>query len=658
MLAICLVLVVALRLLALAGAAAVTGKTHSNSRERRAFESERADNHSYVPAHDRPPTQELPGVAGHSDAPVGNPDPTTCPPWFLPRNKSEGNNATCVCGSSLNGVVRCNSTTRQAYLYQCYCMSYGEEQSLVIGKCLYSCYHPTELSSPYYQLPSDISELLNPTDCSKYNREGQLCGKCKDGHAPSVSTYGLNCVECKRSGLNWLKYIAVTFLPLTAFFAIVIVFRVKVTSPSVYVFVFVCQIVSIPSYWHISVVKPQNYVISTLVSIYGIWNLDFFRSLIPPFCLDPDMSIPQAIAMDYLAAVYPLVLILVVYVFVELYDRNFWIVRQLWRPFHRCCIYFRQEWKVKTSLIDVFVTFFLLSYNKFLRVSYDLLVPVYLQDIHGKTLQRSYLFLDGTIGYFGDKHLPYAILAIAVMSCVIVMPCLLLCLYPSRWVQKCLSRHRGRRFVQVNAFMEAFYGHYKDGTNGTRDCRYFAAAYLIMRFAILTAAATTLTTMYYPIAATLYMICALSIYVIQPYKSTGSTVISTFLVSTLAFTDLWVIVYYDLAYTENLLISARVMVTISMLIPLIFGIMLLLHKLFGRRPRVRKILGKFQLCRNLDSVADSEEPLPSVADSEESLPYRLVHNEESTTLLSPVEQTQQQYGSLNGENSNHTDTWS
>jgi hypothetical protein len=649
-LATCLVIaVVALSLLVLAEAVTVPheGKTHSNSRERRDFGSERADNHSHVPAQDRPSTPELPAVTGKSAALVGDPGATTCPPWFLPQNKSEGN-ATCVCGSSLNGVVRCNSTTQQAYLHQCYCMSYGEDRSLVVGKCLYSCYHRTELSSPYYQLPSNISELLNHVDCRKYNREGQLCGKCKEGFAPSVNSYGLNCVKCKHSGLNWLKYIAVTFLPLTVFFAIVIVFRVKVTSPSVYIFVFVCQIQSLPSYWHITGVQPQNYVISTLISIYGIWNLDFFRPLIPPFCLVPNMSTPQAIAMDYLAAAYPLTLILVVYAFVELYDRDFWVVRQLWQPFHKCCTYFRQEWEVKTSLIDVFVTFFLLSYNKFLRVSYDLLVPVYLQDIHGETQQKSYLYLDGTMRYFGDEHLPYAILAIAVMSCVIVMPCLLLCLYPSRWVQKCLSRYRGRRLVQLNAFMEAFYGHYKDGTNGTRDCRYFAAVYLIMRFAILTTAATTLTSMYYPIAATLYMICALSIYVTQPYKSTSSTVISTFLVSTLAFTDLWVIVYYDLAYTENLLTSTKVMISISMLIPLIFGIMLLLRKLFGQRPKVLKILKKFQFCQTLDSAADSEE----------SLPYRLVHNEESTTLLSPLQQIEQQYGSLTGENCNNTDTWS
>ena len=641
------VIVVAVRLLALAEAVVVPPKekTPSNGKERLAIESERTDNHSTVPVRTQPPTQELPSASEKRETLLGA---TTCPPWFLAQHTSDGN-TTCVCGSSLYGAVSCNTTTQQAYLRHCFCMSYGEEQSLVVGKCLYSCYHrPLVLDSHYFQLPSNISKLMNPLDCSRHNREGQLCGRCRKGFAPSVNSYGLNCVKCEKNCLNWLKYMAVTFLPLTVFFVIVIAFRVKVTSPSVDGFIFVCQIASIPSYWHIAEVQPKNHIISTLVSLYGIWNLDFFRSLIPPFCLDPKMSAPQAIAMDYLTAAYPLTLIVITYFFVELYDRNVRVVRWVWQPLHKCCTYLRQEWRIKTSLIDVFVTFFLLSYNKFLRVSYDLLVPVHLQNIHGETLNRSYLFLDGTIRYFGNEHLPYAILATVVMSCVIITPCLLLCIYPSRCFQKCLSRYSFRRLVQLNIFMDAFYGHYKDGTNGTRDCRYFAAVYLIMRFAVLTAWSITLTEMYYPIATTVYMVCALSIYVVQPYKSIKFTIINTVLVSTLAFAHLWVIVYYELAYRQTLVTSSSIIINISLLIPLMYGIALSLYRLLGHRRAVQKALNKLQailLCWNQDSATDPEEPLP----------YRLVHNEESTALLSPFEQSKHQYGSLNGDNNSEED---
>ena len=35
--------------------------------------------------------------------------------------------------------------------------------------------------------------------------------------------------------------------------------------------------------------------------------------------------------------------------------------------------------------------------------------------------------------------------------------------------------------VPLHAFMDAFQGCYKDGTNGTRDCRYFAGLQLVLR---------------------------------------------------------------------------------------------------------------------------------------------------------------------------------
>ena len=55
-----------------------------------------------------------------------------------------------------------------------------------------------------------------------------MCGECIAEHAPSVYSYDLACVECKDYKYNWLKYIAVAYLPLTAFFIPMIVLRVSV----------------------------------------------------------------------------------------------------------------------------------------------------------------------------------------------------------------------------------------------------------------------------------------------------------------------------------------------------------------------------------------------------------------------------------------------
>ena len=53
-----------------------------------------------------------------------------------------------------------------------------------------------------------------------------------------------------------------------------------------------------------------------------MWNLDFFRALYTPFCLHPETTTLQILALDYVVAVYPLVLLVVVYLFVKLHDSN------------------------------------------------------------------------------------------------------------------------------------------------------------------------------------------------------------------------------------------------------------------------------------------------------------------------------------------------
>ena len=85
-----------------------------------------------------------------------------------------------------------------------------------------------------------------------------------------------------------------------------------------------------------------------------------------------------------------------------------------------------------------------------------------------------HLYYDATIEYFGDQHLPYGVLAVFVMLVFIFFPVLLLLLYPMRCFQRCLSCI-GVRWHALPIFIDAFQGCYKDGTNGTWDCRYFAA---------------------------------------------------------------------------------------------------------------------------------------------------------------------------------------
>ncbi len=51
-----------------------------------------------------------------------------------------------------------------------------------------------------------------------------------------------------------------------------------------------------------------------VLSFCGIWNLDFFRYLIPSFCIKKSLTPLQSAALEYVIAIYPLLLVAITYV--------------------------------------------------------------------------------------------------------------------------------------------------------------------------------------------------------------------------------------------------------------------------------------------------------------------------------------------------------
>ena len=213
--------------------------------------------------------------------------------------------------------------------------------------------------------------------------------------------------------------------------------------------------------------------------LYSFWNLDFFRTLIPDICMN--VSTLGALALDYAIAVYPIFLITLSYVLIELYDRDVRCLVYIWRPFNKVFGIFKSHWDIRTSVIDSFNTFFLLSYVKVLSVSSDLLMYVHIHSLGSKSSTR--LYYDPTLHYFGEKHLPFAILALIFLTLFILFPTLVLALYPFKFFQKFLSI-LPIRWHFLYAFVDSFQGCYKDGTEPeTLDCRLFAQFGLFFRLA-------------------------------------------------------------------------------------------------------------------------------------------------------------------------------
>ena len=514
----------------------------------------------------------------------------TCPGmWSIFKNSSR-----CHCGSDLNRVVQCDNKTLQVKLLPCYCMTqYAKNSNItVVGACMYRCRLVED--NP---VPSTTSELLkhmcNGTTgeingVQNWNRDGQLCGKCHKGFAPPAYSYDWRCVKCshkKHSVINSIvKYCVIAFLPLTGFFIMLVTLRISATSPSMNAFVLACQVLTIPLQVRIflSTVpirhsRPMILLYRVIVSLYGIWNLDFFRTLYPLFCLNPNMSTLQVLALDYIIAAYPLLLILITYSLVELHARDCKIVVWLWKPFRRCFTRFQRTY-IQTSLIDAFASFLLISYVKFLSVSFDFLVPVYLYDVHGKSMEP-YLYFDGTVEYFGKQHLPYAILAITVLIIFNILPLLLLCFYPCRCFQNILN-HYGLRCQALHVFMDAFHSGYKNGTEGTRDYRYLSVAYLLMRIFFFIDAVVVFSSALMAgfILGALFSVFTIFITIVRPYRILSHVVVDVVL-------NLSVALCYFSAVTGELAVTDypflyrlnACMMIISGSVPLLYMTMLTLY---------------------------------------------------------------------------------
>ena len=404
-----------------------------------------------------------------------------CPPWYYYSSNH------CIFGDNLDRVLKDDTHLMQTSIQHFYCMTVSNTTGTsVVGRCLFSAFHYCSL--PYVPLPCNISEL-NDYTCADLNREGQLCGRCQDRFAPPVYSYSMQCVNCTDYRFGWAKYLLIAFVPLTAFFILIVTCHISPTSPYLHGPILFSHVFSLPMLsrifvldieFHDSIAKPFGNVWLIYLSLFGLWNFDFFLLLYTPFCIHPDMTILQVLAIDYLIALYPIVLLFLTYFTIQLHRRTFKPLCLLFKPFSHIFRSIKSKLHRKHSLVDSFAAVFLLSTIKFQSVTFDLLVPTRIYYMNGSSDGKLYLFLAGDVEYFGPQHLPYAIAAIVVFITLIIIPALLMFLYPCRCCQKLLDKTHCN-CVYLHTFMDAFQGNYKDGANNTRDYRYFAGVFFLLR---------------------------------------------------------------------------------------------------------------------------------------------------------------------------------
>ena len=413
-----------------------------------------------------------------------------CPSWYLPANDtaaaSPGNLASCKCGSELDGVVKCeyNNSVRLSTLH---CMTSEESTGTVLGYCPYG--HDIGINSVFQLQPSRASDLTEFT-CGWLNRTGVLCSRCKDSLGVAVFSYQFACIECLGAGKGWVLYLILSLIPLTIIFFVVILCDIDVTAPHFNSLLCIMQILIFsfntnPQTFLETGSVAVKYVALTMWTIVGFWNLDVFRYVLPSFCISPEYSVLNVLSLEYILALYPLLLTLLAYILIELHDRDCRLVQRLWGIVGKCLKCLRRNRCVnlnhKSSIIRYFSTFLLLSYTKVMFVSYNLLAATYVFKSNGEPLNGHRLFYNASIQYLSSEHLPYFVLASIMLFVFNILPLLLLLIYPTRIFQKGLGCCRCVNWHPLRAFADKFQGCYKDGTNRTCDYRYFAGIYLLIR---------------------------------------------------------------------------------------------------------------------------------------------------------------------------------
>ena len=153
---------------------------------------------------------------------------SVCPPWFVHDNRSSTG---CSCYNDV--PIRCGS--HLPYLQFRYCMTYDNATGATeYGPCPYIAHYntttiPVDRHAYYIKLPSNVS-YLNEFMCGPLNREGLLCGKCKDGYGTALYSYTLECSKCWGHGYGWVLNYFLELFPTTVMYFLVVVFHIRATS--------------------------------------------------------------------------------------------------------------------------------------------------------------------------------------------------------------------------------------------------------------------------------------------------------------------------------------------------------------------------------------------------------------------------------------------
>ena len=141
--------------------------------------------------------------------------------------------------------------------------------------------------------------------------------------------------------------------------------------------------------------------------------------------------------------------------------------------------------------------------------------------------------------------------------------------------QRCLGYCTRIRWQFLHTFADAFQGCYKYGTNGTRDYRYFAGLYLLLRIVLLTAFIIRSSHMWL-ILIPFPVVASLMFAFFRPYMNNYFNIIDGLAFALLALT------IYLMLYAAKVKPFPIVLLYVMGLIPFLYFISFIMFKIFSR----------------------------------------------------------------------------
>ena len=531
-----------------------------------------------------------------------------CPPGYI---FTQG---TCQCGllHSIQGIKTCSNVNLQevAILNENVWAGFVDSQhpSGCNGLLLYTAKCPLDYChNQPLPLPNNHSkEKLNDCVCGRNNRNGLLCGDCLSGYSININFGGSTpkCTQCSGplSKAGILMWILAEWIPMLLVVVVVLLFNVDIVSGYFNSFLLFAQLIAFSSIRGDPFNTPQVYKVFASIYrfIYGIWNLDFFGQLLPPYCLTPNdrFNTLQIVLLQNSVGVFPLVLTIALVVLERSAEK--WICCH---PLNKCLRRFR-KWTAKFSGGQTYdralPAFVILGFTRFLVSSSYVLVSQTITSIEGET--TVVVWWQGTMPYGSAQHLAYFIPAILILFLFVFLPFIFLLTLPlgpqifgkliySVPILKCLCGKLQSLWSDLYTdkwmyhFINVFQGCYRD------RFRFVSSFFLGYRIALFFAAILV------PriedslrIQLLLAFLLLLFVATFQPYKKRSLNVLDVLMLG-----DLVLVLLFSMQITDNdsLIGDRQVYAYIQFILiylPLIYPLTLIGRKIYSKRDKFPKCM--------------------------------------------------------------------